>query len=131
RLLRPGLLLDVAGFQPPRQALVVPELAVVQVGRDSFVYRVDGEGVVAQAPVRTGLRRDGLAEIVEGLEAGDRIVVEGTGKLRPGVEVVDATPAAPAPGGGEGEGNDDDGDDDDDDDNNNNNTGDAPVNGRD
>jgi len=94
RLLRPGMLLDVALFQPPRQALVVPELAVVQVGRDSFVYRVDGEGAVAQAPVRTGLRRDGLAEIVEGLAAGDRIVVEGTGKLRPGVRVADVAAAS-------------------------------------
>lgn len=96
-LLRPGMLLDVRLFQPPRQALVVPELAVVQVGRDSFVYRVDGEGVVAQVPVRTGLRREGLAEITEGLAAGDRIVVEGTGKLRPGVKVADAA-KAPAPG---------------------------------
>lgn len=98
-LLRPGMLLDVSLFQPPRQALAVPELAVVQVGRDSFVYRVDAGGVVAQAPVRTGLRRDGLAEIVQGLEAGDRIVVEGTGKLRPGVEVIDAAPAAGDPAG--------------------------------
>lgn len=98
-LLRPGMLLDVSLFQPPREALVVPELAVVQVGRDSFVYRVDGEGVVEQVPVRTGLRREGLAEIAEGLAAGDRIVVEGTGKLRPGVKVVDAAAPAAAEGG--------------------------------
>ncbi|WP_125075875.1 efflux RND transporter periplasmic adaptor subunit [Pseudoxanthomonas sp. SGT-18] len=97
-LLRPGMLLDVSLFQP-REALVVPELAVVQVGRDSFVYRVDGEGVVEQVPVRTGLRREGLAEIAEGLAAGDRIVVEGTGKLRPGVKVVDAAAPAAAEGG--------------------------------
>ena len=34
--------------------------------------------------------RDGLAEILEGLAAGDRIVVDGTGKLRPGSKVVEA-----------------------------------------
>ncbi|KAF1705687.1 efflux RND transporter periplasmic adaptor subunit [Pseudoxanthomonas suwonensis] len=100
-LLRPGMLLDVSLFQPPREALVVPELAVVQVGRDSFVYRVDGEGVVEQVPVRTGLRREGMAEILEGLAAGDRIVVEGTGKLRPGVKVADAAAPAPAADGAE------------------------------
>ena len=93
-LLRPGMLLDVRLFRPERQALVVPEIAVVQVGRDSFVYRVDGEGRVAQAPVKAGVRRAGQAEILEGLQPGDRIVVDGTGKLRPGVTVADA-PASP------------------------------------
>ncbi|AKC86195.1 efflux RND transporter periplasmic adaptor subunit [Pseudoxanthomonas suwonensis] len=93
--LRPGMLLDVRLFRPERQALVVPEIAVVQVGRESFVYRVDADGKVEQAAVRAGVRRDGLAEIVEGLKAGDRIVVDGTGKLRPGVVVaeVEARPA--------------------------------------
>lgn len=89
-LLRPGMLLDVHLHRPERQAIVVPEIAVVQVGRDSFVYRVGKDGKVAQAPVRTGVRRDGRAEILEGLQAGERIVVDGTGKLRPGVVVVDA-----------------------------------------
>ena len=95
-LLRPGMLLDVRLFRPAREALVVPEIAVVQVGRDSFVYRVDNEGRVAQAPVRAGVRRAGLVEIVEGLQPGDRIVVDGTGKLRPGVTVAEARSAAEA-----------------------------------
>ena len=103
-LLRPGMLLDVRLYRPDRQALVVPEIAVVQVGRDSFVYRVDAEGRVAQVPVRAGARHAGQAEIVEGLQAGDRIVVDGTGKLRPGVTVVEARSTtatadeAPGPG---------------------------------
>lgn len=97
RLLRPGMLLDVRLFRPERQALVVPEIAVVQVGRDSFVYRVDQDDTVAQAPVKAGVRREGKAEIVEGLQAGDRIVVDGTGKLRPGVVVAEAAaPGTPA-----------------------------------
>ncbi|HLM54295.1 MAG TPA: efflux RND transporter periplasmic adaptor subunit, partial [Pseudoxanthomonas sp.] len=44
RLLRPGMLMGVRLFQPPRQAIAVPEIAVVQVGRDSFVYRVKEDG---------------------------------------------------------------------------------------
>mgnify|MGYP002662686687 CR=1 FL=1 len=59
RRLRPGMLMDVRLFRPERQALVIPEIAVVQVGRDSFVYRVDAEGRVAQAPVRAGARHAG------------------------------------------------------------------------
>ncbi|KRA51583.1 efflux RND transporter periplasmic adaptor subunit [Pseudoxanthomonas sp. Root630] len=95
RKLRPGMLLDVRLFRPERQALVIPEIAVVQVGRDSFVYRVKADGSVEQAPVAAGVRRDGQVEIVKGVAAGDRIVIDGTGKLRPGVKVVDAAPAAP------------------------------------
>lgn len=96
RKLRPGMLLDVRLFRPERQALVIPEIAVVQVGRDSFVYRVKADGSVEQASVAAGVRRDGQVEIVKGVAAGDRIVIDGTGKLRPGVKVADAAPAAPA-----------------------------------
>jgi membrane fusion protein (multidrug efflux system) len=96
RKLRPGMLLDVRLFRPERQALVIPEIAVVQVGRDSFVYRVKPDGSVEQAPVSAGVRRDGEVEILKGIAAGDRIVVDGTGKLRPGVKVADAAPPAPA-----------------------------------
>lgn len=96
RRLRPGMLLDVRLFRPERQALVIPEIAVVQVGRDSFVYRVKADGSVERAPVTAGVRRDGRVEIVEGVAAGDRIVIDGTGKLRPGVKVADAAPQPPA-----------------------------------
>jgi len=98
RLLRPGMLMDVRLFRPERRALVVPEISVVQVGRDSFVYRVGEGGKVEQAPVETGVRREGRVEIVRGIAAGDRIVVDGTGKLRPGMTVAEAPrePAAPA-----------------------------------
>ncbi|MEI4515196.1 MULTISPECIES: efflux RND transporter periplasmic adaptor subunit [unclassified Stenotrophomonas] len=97
--LRPGMLLDVRMFRPERQALVIPEIAVVQVGRDSFVFRVKPDHVVERVDVVSGARRSGVVEIREGLKAGDRIVVDGTGKLRPGLKVNDtaAPAAAPAP----------------------------------
>lgn len=102
RALRPGLLLDVNLFRPARQALVIPEIAVVQVGRDSFAYRVKPDSTVEQAKVETGVRREGVVEITQGLKAGDRIVIDGTGKLRPGARITEGgedgkpTPAAPA-----------------------------------
>lgn len=95
RALRPGMLMDVRLFRPERQALVIPEIAVVQVARDSFVYQVLEDDTVSPAAVTTGVRRAGQVEIVEGLAAGDRIVVDGTGKLRPGVKVVDAPASGP------------------------------------
>ena len=97
RVLRPGMLLDVRLFRPEREALVIPEIAVVQVGRDSFVYRVKADGSVEQVKVATGVRRDGMVELTEGVAAGERIVIEGTGKLRAGVKVADAAAPAAAP----------------------------------
>lgn len=93
RLLRPGMLVDVQVRQPTRKALLVPEIAIVQIGQTTFVWRVKSDATVEQARVAIGSRHDGQAEVVQGLEAGDRIVVDGTGKLRPGARVVDA-PAA-------------------------------------
>ncbi|TWI07980.1 efflux RND transporter periplasmic adaptor subunit [Aerolutibacter ruishenii] len=90
RALRPGMLLQVTLSRPERQALLLPEIAVVQVGNASYVFRVGADGKAERADVKVGVRRDGLAEIVEGLAAGDRVVVDGTGKLRPGATVVEA-----------------------------------------
>lgn len=96
RSLRPGMLVEVSLHRAARQALLLPEIAVVQVGEKTFVWRVDAAGKVAQADVKIGVRRDGMAEVVSGLSAGDRIVVEGTGKLRPGATVQDADDAKSA-----------------------------------
>src|SRR5690606_9957433 len=77
--LRPGMLVSISVYRAERKALLLPEIAVVQVGAKTFVWRVDAQGKVAEVDVTIGARHDGLAEVVSGLSAGDRIVVEGTG----------------------------------------------------
>lgn len=99
--LRPGMLLQVTLVRPSREALLVPEISIVQIGNAAFVYRV-GEDLTAQrADIQVGGRREGKAEIVSGLQAGERIVVDGAGKLRPGqkVEIVTATASTKATDG--------------------------------
>ncbi|HET6603070.1 MAG TPA: efflux RND transporter periplasmic adaptor subunit [Xanthomonadaceae bacterium] len=93
RRLRPGMLLSVRLFEPPRSAIAIPEIALIQIGASSYVYRVAEGGVVQQLEVEIGARRRGKVEIARGLDAGDRIVVEGTVKLRPGARVVEVPPA--------------------------------------
>lgn len=92
RLLRPGMLLRVRLFQPARQALVLPEIAVVQIGLDSYVFRVAADGSVAQTKIALGARQRGVVEILGGVQAGERVVTEGTVKLRNGMRVVEAAP---------------------------------------
>lgn len=98
RLLKPGMLLTVAVRRAPRMVLALPELALLQIGRNSFVYRVGADGTVAQVPVKTGARERGRVELLDGVAAGDRVVVEGIVKLRPGAKVVEA--GAPTPKAG-------------------------------
>ena len=101
RALRPGMLVNVSLFRPVRRALLLPEIAVVQVAQKSFVWRVKADGSVEQAEVELGARREGQAEIVSGLQAGERVVVEGVGKLRPGAKIAEAGAAAEGQGDGE------------------------------
>jgi len=91
RLLRPGMLMSVQVLLAPREVLAVPEIAVVQVGTDSFVYRLKQDQSVERVKVQLGSRRQGEVEVTSGLSAGDRIVTEGTVKMRAGARVVEAS----------------------------------------
>jgi len=85
--LRPGMLLKVdvdRGEAPSRQ---VPEEALVQRGDRHFVYVVGDDSVAAEVEVEVGRRQVGRVEVLEGLEAGQRIVVEGLVRVRDGSEV--------------------------------------------
>ena len=90
--LRPGMMLRVRLALPARTALQVPELSLQQVGQQAFVFRVKGDEV-EQVPVKIGARRPGWVEILEGLRAGDKVVVEGIVKLKPGARIVEAKAA--------------------------------------
>lgn len=103
RTLRPGMLMSVTLYGPSRQALVLPEIAVVQVGLDSFVFRIKPDQTAERVKVEPGSRRKGEVEIVEGLDKGDRVVTDGVVKMTEGVRVSevdtgerDAPPAVSA-----------------------------------
>jgi membrane fusion protein (multidrug efflux system) len=94
--LRAGMLLDVSVQRAARNTLQVPELALQQVGQQAFLFRVGADSKVEQVPVRIGARRPGWVEIVDGIKAGERVVVEGIVKLKPGAKIVEAKAATPA-----------------------------------
>lgn len=86
-LIRPGMLMRVALKQETIDALVIPELAIQQVGSRTFVYIADADGSARSQDVVVGSRRGGEVVILEGLSTGDKIVVEGTSKLRDGQKI--------------------------------------------
>jgi membrane fusion protein (multidrug efflux system) len=90
------------------QAVVVPEEAIIPEGSAAFVYRVI-EGKARRTPVVTGIRRDGVVELVSGVQAGDMVITAGQLKLqRDGqdVRVLNSGPqgAGRGPGGSGGAG---------------------------
>jgi membrane fusion protein (multidrug efflux system) len=93
--LRPGLLVRVTVKGPEREAVMVPESAIVQRAQGAVIYTVDGDKV-AEVKVRLGKRVDGKVEVVEGLKAGDTVVTAGNAQLSNGakVEVVASAAAA-------------------------------------
>jgi len=87
RLLRPGMLLVVTVAGQPRTALRIPEEALVPEGQQQYVYTIDSDGVVARRLVQIGQREPGFVEVRDGLQAGEKVITEGTIKVRPGQKV--------------------------------------------
>ncbi|RMH91025.1 efflux RND transporter periplasmic adaptor subunit [Lysobacter pythonis] len=90
RALKPGMLMEVRLVRGEVSAIVVPEIAVQQVGSETFVWRVGPDGGVEKAAIEVGGRVPGRVRVAKGLTAGERIVTEGVGKLRAGARVVQA-----------------------------------------
>jgi len=95
--LRPGMFARVnLQLGVREQAVWIPEEAIVPRGRDSFVYRVV-DGKAEEVRVRTGARKVGEVEIVDGIAAGDLVITEGNHRLRPGADVAVGGGAPPKP----------------------------------
>lgn len=87
RRLKPGVLMQVELLRNPRDALVVPESALLHQGRDHFVMLVGDGDIAERRRVRIGARRPGEVEVIDGLAAGDRVITHGNDKVRPGGQV--------------------------------------------
>jgi membrane fusion protein (multidrug efflux system) len=97
--LKPGMFanLDLA-VQVRENAIVIPEVALSQIldGNRAMVFTVGSNSMAQLKPVQLGLRQAGKVEIVSGLEAGEKVIVEGIQKIGPGSPVKLAPPEAAA-----------------------------------
>lgn len=87
KLLKPGMLIDVRISQDKSEVMVVPEGALISLARQHYVYVLDEQSVVRQKQIEIGKRRVGYAEVISGLALGEKVVVEGTHKIRDGQPV--------------------------------------------
>ena len=92
-LLRPGQFVRVLMGGPSWiDAIQVPQRAVMQGPQGNFVWVVDAESKAQFRPVTVGPLTGDLWLIAEGLQDGERIVVDGGLKLAPGVPVQPVEP---------------------------------------
>jgi len=86
--IRAGMLMTVELVKDRRESLMIPEEALIPRSHQQFVYVVDETLAINEVAVKLGKRRPGAVEILEGLEMGQKVVVEGTTRVRPGATVT-------------------------------------------
>ncbi len=100
RALRPGMFARVRISLPPGEGnIVVPERALTELQGKNFVWVVGADNKATQRAVEVAPNRVGSDVIIlKGLNAGERVVVEGVQKLREGapVQLMAAPPLTPA-----------------------------------
>lgn len=86
RLLKPGLMMEVTLFSAPREALIIPEEALIPKADQQFVFVVNPSTIPPTAekqPVSIGKRWPGKVEILEGVKEQQQVIIHGADKVRP------------------------------------------------
>jgi membrane fusion protein (multidrug efflux system) len=85
--LLPGQYVRVRVIAGTQEAIVVPQAAVLQNAEGRFVYVAGADGKAAQRPIRAGAWLSGDWVVLEGLRAGESVIVDNLARLRPGTPV--------------------------------------------
>ena len=103
-LLWPGLAVDVAlTVEVIRDIPSVPVSAVLPAQQGMIVWIVDADSKVTPRPVTLARIVGQIAYVSEGLQAGERVVTDGQGRIAGGMTVSVKDPNAPTKGGKDGE----------------------------
>ena len=83
----PGSFLEISIKYDVRNELSAPDTSTIVEGENVFIYKVDEKNKVMKTKVTLGDRYLGFVEILDGLDNGDKIVAEGTKKIRPNLTI--------------------------------------------
>jgi len=78
--------------------VTVPTAAIQRGAPGSYVYVINADNTVSVRPVSIGPTDGPMAAVNSGLSVGDRVVVDGTDRLRDGARVIVPGAAGQAPG---------------------------------
>jgi membrane fusion protein (multidrug efflux system) len=85
--LLPGMLMKVKLIKRSREALMLPESAIIPIQNSHYVYSVNADKVIERKQVTIGIRTRGWVEILDGLALGENVVIRGLLKVHPGDKV--------------------------------------------
>jgi len=86
-ILVPGFFVRVRAPSEPRQAILVPEVAVQRDPTGYFVLIVNENGIADRVAVEVGHVVEQYREITSGLDLNQKMIVKGLQRVRPGVKV--------------------------------------------
>jgi membrane fusion protein (multidrug efflux system) len=88
-LLRPGQFGRVrAAFEERKDAVVVPAIALMEIQGQSVLYTVGADGKAQFRRIVVGPKAGALQVVEKGLEAGEKVIVEGLQRIRPEMTVA-------------------------------------------
>jgi membrane fusion protein (multidrug efflux system) len=79
----------------PIEAVTIPRAAVLTDQQGDFIYVVDSENKAQQRRIMLGPATPGTAAVTSGLNEGERVVVEGLQRIRPGLLVSPTSIGSP------------------------------------
>ena len=83
----PGSFLEISIKYDVRESLSIPDTSTIVEGENVFIYKVDEKNKALKTKITTGDRYIGFVEVLNGLNSGDKIVAEGTKKVRPNLTI--------------------------------------------
>lgn len=87
-IILPGLFVTLITESTAKSDMVlVPQAAVQEGQQGKFVLVIDDKSMVKQRPVELGRRINAMWAVEKGLADGEKVIVEGLQKVRPGVEI--------------------------------------------
>lgn len=81
-------------YDSPVEKILIPQAALMSSVSSKYVYVVDAQNKIVNKPVVVGMEQGKDIVVLDGLEAGERVVVNGLQKVRPGQEVIIDSSAA-------------------------------------
>ena len=83
----PGSFLEISIKYDVRESLSIPDTSTIVEGENVFIYKVNDKNKALKTKITIGDRYIGFVEVLNGINSGDKIVAEGTKKVRPNLTI--------------------------------------------
>ena len=83
----PGSLLEIELLYEEKNALGIPDTALLMEGNKKFVYKIIENNMIKKTEIKTGIRDQENLEVIDGLVPGDKVVAEGLMKVQPNMKI--------------------------------------------